>query len=63
MAASKAKYPQYYPSEGSPPFSPFRALHPTVGYAWTLENFPNRSTRWTFPRQSPVSSDTDLRDD
>jgi hypothetical protein len=49
-AASKAKYPQYYPGDEPPPFRPFWSLRPSVAYAWTLEGFPNRATRWTFDR-------------
>jgi nitroimidazol reductase NimA-like FMN-containing flavoprotein (pyridoxamine 5'-phosphate oxidase superfamily) len=49
-AASKAKYPQYYPGDHVSPFRPFWALRPTDAYAWTLEGFPNRATRWTFDR-------------
>jgi nitroimidazol reductase NimA-like FMN-containing flavoprotein (pyridoxamine 5'-phosphate oxidase superfamily) len=50
MAASKAKYPQYYPGDEPMPFQPFWSLRPQVVYAWTLEGFPNRATRWTFDR-------------
>jgi hypothetical protein len=39
MAASRAKYPQYYSGE-----SPFR---PSTAYAWTLANFPHGATRWS----------------
>jgi hypothetical protein len=49
-AASRAKYPQYYSGEGAPPALPFWMLRPRVVYAWTLEGFPNRATRWTFER-------------
>ena len=49
-AASHAKYPQYYPGDEPPPFRPFWSFRPTVAYAWTLEGFPNRATRWTFGR-------------
>jgi hypothetical protein len=47
-AASKAKYPQYYPGDEPPPSRPFWLFRPSVAYAWTLEGFPNRATRWTF---------------
>jgi hypothetical protein len=46
-AASKAKYPQYYTGEEMP-FYPFWVLRPRLVYAWTLEGFPNRATRWRF---------------
>jgi general stress protein 26 len=49
-AASKAKYPQYYPGDEPPPCRPFWCLRPNAAYAWTLEGFPNRATRWTFDR-------------
>jgi Pyridoxamine 5'-phosphate oxidase len=49
-AASKAKYPQYYPGDDLPPFRPFWMLRPSVAYAWSLTGFPNRATRWTFDR-------------
>jgi general stress protein 26 len=49
-AASKAKYPQYYPGDDPPPPRPFWTLRPRVVYAWTLTGFPNRATRWTFDR-------------
>jgi hypothetical protein len=48
LAANQAKYPQYWPADGSRPFHPFWTLRPVVVYAWTLEGFPNRATRWTF---------------
>jgi general stress protein 26 len=48
QAATRAKYPQYYTSDDTPAFQPFWALRPRVAYAWTLEGFPNRATRWTF---------------
>lgn len=48
--ATKAKYPQYFPGDEPPPFRPFWALRPRTAYAWTLEGFPNRATRWTFDR-------------
>lgn len=47
-AASKAKYPQYYLGDEPPPSRPFWCVRPRVVYAWTLEGFPNRATRWTF---------------
>jgi general stress protein 26 len=49
-AASKEKYPQYFAGD-SPilaEFHPFWCLRPKRAYAWTLEGFPNRATRWTF---------------
>ena len=47
MAASKAKYPQYY-SGPDMPFRPFWMLRPATAYAWTLEGFPRGATRWEF---------------
>jgi hypothetical protein len=47
-AASREKYPQYYPPDAPPPFRPFWALRPTTAYAWTLEGFPRGATRWRF---------------
>jgi nitroimidazol reductase NimA-like FMN-containing flavoprotein (pyridoxamine 5'-phosphate oxidase superfamily) len=47
MAASRAKYPQYY-SGGEMPFRPFWALRPSIAFAWTLEGFPRGATRWRF---------------
>jgi hypothetical protein len=47
-AASRDKYPQYYSGEDAPPSLPFWMLRPRVAYAWTLQGFPNRATRWTF---------------
>jgi nitroimidazol reductase NimA-like FMN-containing flavoprotein (pyridoxamine 5'-phosphate oxidase superfamily) len=47
LAASKAKYPQYYSAE-STPFRPFWALRPTTVFAWTLANFPRDATCWRF---------------
>ena len=47
MAASKAKYPQYY-SGSEMPFRPFWMLRPTTAYAWTLAGFPQGGTRWRF---------------
>ena len=49
-AASKAKYPQYYPGDEPLPYRPFWSLRPRVVYAWSLAGFPNRATRWTFDR-------------
>lgn len=46
MAASRAKYPQYY--SGESPFRPFWALRPTTALAWRLEGFPRGATRWRF---------------
>jgi hypothetical protein len=49
--ANRQKYPQYYTEGGEmPPLVPFWCLRPDVVYAWTLTGFPNRATRWTFPR-------------
>ena len=48
-SANLAKYPQYYPGPEPPPFRPFWFLRPRVAFAWSLEEFPRRSTRWTFP--------------
>ena len=45
-AASREKYPQYFSADS--PFHPFWALRPRRAYAWTLEGFPNRATRWDF---------------
>ena len=47
MAASKQKYPQYYPGSNTP-FRPFWMLRPTTAYAWTLAGFPRGATRWRF---------------
>jgi hypothetical protein len=48
---SREKYPQYF-QEGAPldttEFQPFWCLRPRVVYAWTLEGFPKRATKWTF---------------
>jgi hypothetical protein len=49
-AAGKAKYPQYYPADEPVPQRPFWVFRPSVAYAWTLEGFPDRATRWTFDR-------------
>ena len=48
-AASKEKYPQYFSGSVSP-FRPFWALRPTRAFAWTLEGFPRRATRWRFEK-------------
>ncbi|MBA3303844.1 MAG: pyridoxamine 5'-phosphate oxidase family protein [Acidimicrobiia bacterium] len=48
--ANRAKYPQYFSGDKPLTFSPFWALRPLVGYAWSLEGFPHRATRWTFDR-------------
>jgi general stress protein 26 len=45
-AAAREKYPQYFSADS--PFHPFWALRPQRAYAWTLEGFPNRATRWDF---------------
>ena len=47
-AASKAKYPQYYPGDDLQEHQPFWMFRPSVAYAWTLEGFPKGATRWTF---------------
>jgi hypothetical protein len=51
MAASREKYPQYF-QEGAPldvsHFEPFWCLRPQVVYAWPLQGFPNRATKWVF---------------
>jgi hypothetical protein len=49
-AANRAKYPQYYSGDESATVRPFWCLRPGVVYAWTLDGFPNRATRWTFDR-------------
>jgi hypothetical protein len=46
--ASKAKYPQYIESGILAEFHPFWTLRPRLAYAWTLEGFPRRATRWRF---------------
>ena len=48
--ATQAKYPQYFSGDEPVTFSPFWALRPAVAYAWSLEGFPRRATRWTFDR-------------
>ena len=51
-AANKEKYPQYYGGD-SPMlegFHPFWVLRPSRAYAWSLEGFPRRATRWDFDR-------------
>ena len=48
--ATHAKYPQYFSGDEPVTFSPFWALRPAVAYAWSLEGFPRRATRWTFDR-------------
>ena len=48
MAANKVKYPQYFTSGVLAGFHPFWALRPRTAYAWSLEDFPSRATRWTF---------------
>jgi pyridoxamine 5'-phosphate oxidase-like protein len=47
-AATKEKYPQYAQSGLQSEFHPFWALRPRVAYAWSLEGFPNRATRFAF---------------
>jgi hypothetical protein len=53
-AASKAKYPQYFPA-GDSPFRPFWMVRPVTAYMWTLENFPRGATRWDFAHPAPPS--------
>jgi hypothetical protein len=48
--ASRAKYPQYFSGDTPLTFSPFWAFRPAVAFAWSLEGFPRRATRWTFER-------------
>ena len=50
MAASKEKYPQYFPADA--PFRPFWALRPTTAFAWPLAGFPRGATRWQFAHRS-----------
>lgn len=47
-AANKVKYPQYFESGLLSEFHPFWALRPKTAYAWSLEGFPDRATRWKF---------------
>jgi hypothetical protein len=47
MAASKEKYPHYFTTHDVP-FRPFWTLRPVTVYAWTLDGFPRRATRWRF---------------
>jgi len=51
-AATREKYPHYF--QGDNPmlsgFHPFWALRPRRAYAWRLEGFPQRATRWTFAK-------------
>ena len=47
-AASKEKYPQYAELGLLDEFHPFWALRPRRAYAWTLEGFPKRATKWSF---------------
>ena len=46
--AQKEKYPQYAELGLLDEFHPFWALRPRRAYAWSLEGFPKRATRWTF---------------
>jgi hypothetical protein len=47
-AAAREKYPQYFTSGVLAEFHPFWALRPRRAYAWSLEGFPERATRWDF---------------
>lgn len=47
IAASRAKYPQYF-SGAESPFRPFWMLRPRTAFAWTLAGFPRDATRWRF---------------
>jgi general stress protein 26 len=47
-AANKEKYPQYFESGLLSEFHPFWALRPKRAYAWSLEGFPKRATKWAF---------------
>ena len=47
-AASREKYPQYFEAGLLAEFHPFWALRPRRAYAWSLEGFPSRATRWDF---------------
>ena len=46
--ATREKYPQYAEAGLLTEFHPFWALRPRRAYAWSLEGFPNRATRWDF---------------
>lgn len=46
-SATREKYPQYF-TDGAPAFHPFWVMRPSRAYAWTLEEFPKRATRWNF---------------
>jgi hypothetical protein len=48
--AQKEKYPQYAELGLLDEFHPFWALRPKRAYAWSLEGFPKRATKWTFER-------------
>jgi general stress protein 26 len=50
MAATRKKYPQYFTDDEESPFMPFWAMRPRRAYAWTLQGFPARATRWNFDR-------------
>lgn len=47
--ANRAKYPQYFDSDGPAEFHPFWCLRPRRVFAWSLTGFPNRATRFDFP--------------
>jgi hypothetical protein len=46
--AQKEKYPQYAELGLLDEFHPFWALRPKRAFAWSLEGFPKRATKWTF---------------
>ena len=47
-AANKVKYPQYFAAGLFDEFHPFWALRARTAYAWSLDGFPSRATKWTF---------------
>ena len=48
--ATREKYPQYAEAGLLAEFHPFWALRPSRAYAWSLNGFPNRATRWDFEK-------------
>lgn len=44
--ANRAKYPQYFSDDADPTPRPFWCFRPKRAFAWTLDGFPNRATRW-----------------